>query len=296
MSEERAALSAEERQRADRLRELALYGIAGEFAGPLNLIALNREYLQMHLEQRGQAYSQEKVLQALRDIDAAARLLNRLADNFTELCGCLCGAVTPSAEAIDLYALLRSLCADSGQIYQAIGVHLALECEPGPEAEYSILADAILTERVLLNLLTFGLQNCPREGRVVFTLEKRKDEIRLAVQADGRAAPSPLEAFASVEESGAAGQQFGGGSAVGLYLCREYSRLMGWKMDLQPSPAGLCLCFKIPVRTAELEGRVLFHSAGQEALAGQLRFRAALLRELRCIPGLEDLEELGDAP
>lgn len=288
MPEQRAALTEEERKTADRLRELALYGIAGEFSVPLNLIALNREYLQMHLERSGGEYSREKTAQALRDIDSATRLLSRLTENFTELCACLCGAVTPSADAVDLYALLRSLCADSGRIYQAIGVRLVLEC--GPEQECCVLADQILTERILLHLLSNGLRACQPGGCVSFALKRQKDTVCLQVRDDGCVSHFPPAAEDVMQENGACGGEgcfWEGG--LGLYLCGEYSRLMGWQMEIRPAQPGTLISLQIPVQAAELEGRVRFHSCGQRSYADRQRFRAALLQELRCVPGLEEI-------
>lgn len=287
MPEQRAELTAEERQWAERLRELALYGIAGEFSVPLNLIALNREYLQLYLERSGKDDSRERAVQALRDIDSASRLLNRLAENFTDLCACLCGAVTPSADAVDLYALLHGLCADSEQIYQAIGVRLVLEC--GPDQECCVLADQILTERILLHLLSNGLRACRPGGCVSFTLKKQKDAICLQVRDDGRAALSPPAADAAGEEGGSGGEFCPREGGLGLYLCREYSRLMGWQMDARPAQPGTAVSLKIPVQAAGLEGRVRFHSGGQRSQADRQRLRAALLQELRCVPGLEQI-------
>ncbi len=286
MSDEKNNLSEQDLQSV-QLRELMLHSVASEFARPLSLIALNREYLQTHLEHSGPDYSREKVAQALTDIEDATVCLNRLADNFVDVCACLCSAVTPHSELLDLRSLLESVCADSAEIYRAIGVRLQLVCSD--EEHYLIYADSILTERVLLNLLSNGLRACAPGGCVVFALNRRADVLELTVSDDGcgispAAAAAAFEPFKQPEHSG---EQFQGGAGIGLYLCGEYSRLMGWKIDIRPAQPGTCVTLEIPAQQ-NAAGQLCFHSPLEQLTAWQAT-RAAVLRELHCVPGLERL-------
>lgn len=268
-----------------RALETTMRSVAAEFARPLELIELNRHYLAAHLHKNGPDYSDQKVQAALEDIGAAAAAMNRLTDNFVALCACICGTVVPQETCLDLAALLRSVCADQETIYRAIGVRLTAEYDPG--AIWYVTADPILTERILLHLLSNGLRACRPGGSVTFRLSRRRDEILLTVQDDGcgMTPTQRSEAFSLHRDRTHSDERFQGGAGMGLYLCSEYSRLMHWSIELPACKQGTTVVLVIPTR-GELGGRVCLHSAaaGEDEVS-----RAALLRELRSVPGLEDL-------
>jgi len=265
-----------------------LHSVSEEFARPLNLISLNREYLQMHLQNNGGAYSHSSVMQALRDIEAAADSLNCITDNFVAMCACLCTAVTPRTEWVDLESILQGICDQQADIYRAIGVRLELHCAPG--SRYVVLADYRLAERVLLNLTSNGLRACAAGGTVRFELQPAEEGFSLSVSDDGcglspQQAQTLLQPFKQQQDYKPG---FESGAGIGLYLCGEYSRLMGWKLTLPPQAKGSCIRILIPQEEQAGPESVVLHSAAQQQVRRQ-HLRAAVLRELRSVPGLEQL-------
>lgn len=267
-----------------RVLETTMRSVVAEFARPLELIELNRHYLTAHLHKNGPDYAEQEVQTALEDIGAAAVVMNRLADNFVSLCTCLCGTVVPQESCLDLAAILRSICVDQEAIYQAIGVRLTVEYDPG--AAWYVMADPVLTERILFHLLSNGLRACSPGGSLIFRLSCCQDEIRLTVQDDGcgMTPQQRSEAF-SPHKAAHQSERFQGGAGVGLYLCSEYCRLMRWSIELPECEQGTTVVLTIPMHGV-LCSRVCIHSA---AAGADEVSRAALMRELRSVPGLEKL-------
>lgn len=272
---------------ADKLREyeLALCSAATEFTLPLELISWNQYLLRRHMAENGPAYSQQLVGDSLRDIHAATVQLERMVDNFTQLCACLCGSVPVQQAGLDLASLLHSICADHEAIYRAVGVELAARFDAG--ALWYTVGDPVLAERVLLHLLSNALRACDRGGRVEFRLSSRKGEILLCVQDSGCGLTEERFRAALQLANPEKEDRFRGGTGLGLFLCAEYCRLLGWKMELQPVEQGTCLCLIIPERRA-VAGQLFLHSPQQ---TGQTVSRRALLRTLQSVPGLQDLDE-----
>ncbi|MBQ8647594.1 MAG: ATP-binding protein [Oscillospiraceae bacterium] len=264
--------------------EMALNTAAAEFARPLELIEWNRHFLQDHLERHGREYSPQMVQDSLRDIHSAVEGMNRLVDHFTQLCMCVCGSVPVQKVGLDLASVLRSLCADHEAIHRAIGVRLTLQYEPG-DLWYTV-ADPVLAERVLLHLLGYSLRACSSGEQVVFALDRRRGELLLTVQNNGRSVTRQQAASAfvpsgpDVQPNRPIGQL-----GTGLLLCGEYCRMLGWKIDLTPQQKGSRITIVIPERW-DLPTNIRLHSpaAGPQAVS-----RVALLQELRSIPGLENL-------
>ena len=264
--------------------EMALNTAATEFARPLELIEWNRHFLQDHLERHGREYSPQMVRDSLRDIHSAVEGMNRLVDHFTQLCMCICGSVSIQKAGLDLASILRSLCADYEAIYRAIGVRLVLQYEPG-DLWYTV-GDPVLVERVLLHLLGYSLRACSSGEQVVFALDRRRGELLLTVQNNGRSVTQQQAAAAfGLPGPDAQPNQPAGQLGMGLILCGEYCRMMGWKIELAPQHKGSTITIVIPERR-DLASNIRLHSpaAGQQAIS-----RVALLRELQTIPGLENL-------
>ncbi|MBQ7860418.1 MAG: HAMP domain-containing histidine kinase [Faecalibacterium sp.] len=271
-----------------RLNELMLHAVSEEFARPLNLISLNREYLQMHLEQNRAEYSHETVQQALQDIETATEGLHRITDNLVAMCACLCTAVTPQTEWLDLRSMLQGICAEQADIYRAIGVTLQLDCTD--EEQYIVQADYLLAERVILNLTSNGLRACKKGGVVTFGLCAAEDGVSLTVSDTGCGMPPEqlqnlFQPFVK-QENTAPG--FENGPGIGLYLCGEYCRMMGWKISVQPQKNGTCIRMLIPQGGQLPPDSVVLHSPLQQEMRLQ-HLRGAALRELRTVPGLQNL-------
>ncbi len=269
---------------------MMLRTIGEEFNRPLGLIANNCEYLQQHLTRAGEGYSLEKAQGALTDISNATLHLNRLFDNFVEMNASLHGVLKPAMELVDLVSVLRCVCADSEEIYRAIGIHL--RCDVGELTQALVVADRTYVERICLNLLSNALHACTEGEHVTFALCETEGGFALTVTDDGYGFPAEniLVAFSPAQNRAmtpAGGFERGG--KMGLYLCGEYCRLMGWEIGIALKEPGTQITVAIP-RNDEIHlHSVCFHSSEYETQVQAQMTRVQVLRELRSVPGLEGL-------
>lgn len=273
-----------EQETAAVLYELALHGVSLELSRPVSLLEFDRQALQMHLDKYGPEYSMEKANAILTDMGVALNSLNRQADNLAVLCACARKMMPVKKEPVDLAALLRSVMAAQEEIYRLIGVQLRLEYDPSED--WCILADRALAERILLNLLSNGLRACSAGQQVVFALQRKAGKVCLSVTDNG-CGISPeraRNAFLPLELSADRGENFRSGAGVGLFLCGEFSRLMDWKISLQPLARGTCVSLLIPLEKSF--GRLTLRSSTQDDDSISW---TSMLRELRTVPGLAGL-------
>ncbi|MFI3169860.1 MAG: HAMP domain-containing sensor histidine kinase [Faecalibacterium sp.] len=274
----------------NEMNTLILRSIGEEFNRPLGLIANNCEYLQMHLNHPDGIYSKEKANDALADINSATLHLNRLLENFVEMTASLHGALNPSMQLVDLVSVLKSVCADSAEIYRAIGITLTVECEGLTQA--SVIADRGFAERICLNLLSNALHACTEGEHVVFSLIEREEGYLLTVTDDGYGFPpdSVLTAFMPCHHRGCVRSEgFERGGGMGLYLCGEYCRLMGWNINISLQEPGTKVALEIPRNEQVYNKTACFHASEYETQMQSQLTRMAVLRELRAVHGLEGL-------
>lgn len=273
-------LSKEEKK---ELNTFLLQALPGECVRALNRIGANLEYSQRCLEEEKNGLQAAELRRSLAGAQAAVNQLDRTLDNMFRLMACAQDDPRAEREAVELCGMLRSMCADGEQIYKSIGVRVALDCG-GQQAVY-VWAERSYLECICLHLLSNALRACKAGGRVCVTLYPGAQEHRLCVADDGCGLP----------EHAAPGQNrehFVGGTGLGLRLCQEYCRLLGWTLTLEPRPeGGTEAVLTIPALTeaAPAAGRAAFRSGAWEQVR-QERLRYAVRRELRTVPGLENTE------
>lgn len=269
---------------------MMLRTIGEECNRPLGLIANNCEYLQQHLTRDGAGYSAEKAQTALTDISNATLHLNCLFDNFIEVNASLHGVLQPAMELVDLVSVLRSVCADSEEIYRAIGI--SLQCDVGELSQALVVADRAFVERICLNLLSNALHACTEGEHVTFALQETAGGFALTVTDDGYGFPAEniLVAFAPAQNHAMTpAHGFERGGKMGLYLCGEYCRLMGWQIGIALKEPGTQISIDIPRNDDIHLKSVCFHSSEYEMQMQAQMTRLQVLRELRSVPGLEGL-------
>ncbi len=269
---------------------LILRSIGEELNRPLSVIDNNREYLKMHLDAREGAFSLEKTSVALADINSATLHLNRLIENFMEMAASLHGTMEPRLSQVNLCSVLQDVCADSTEIYKAIGITLTLDCNIAQKAY--VVADRTFAERICLNLLSNALHACEDGQHVCFMLQETEGGYAMTVTDDGHGFPQEriLTAFMPHRhERTLRNEGFERGGGMGLYLCGEYCRLMGWKISIHPQTVGTQVRIEIPRGEQPFSKNVTFYAAEHERQVQSQLSRMEVLRELRAIQGLEGL-------
>ncbi len=274
----------------NEMTTMMLRSIGEEFNRPIGLIMNNCEYLQSHLAREKANYDPERVTQALGDINTTTIHLNRLVENFIEMTAGMNNVLNPATQLVDLSAMLGDICADSAEIYQSIGISLQVDVSAAPRA--LVVADRTFAERICLNLLSNALRACTEGEQVCFALAENEAGYVLTVTDDGYGFPPEniLLAFSPFQgRTGARAKGFERGSGMGLYLCGESCRLMGWKISISLKDPGTCVRIEIPRNEQVHMQGVCFYSSEYEAEIQAQSTRMEVLRELRTVAGLEAL-------
>lgn len=271
---ETRSITAEQRKRVEEVcfRSLALIG-------------RNCEYLEQHFDRTG---ADASTRQAVADIDTAAMQLDRTLSEAITLLEFLHEDTKPQLYPIDLCELLQQVAAQSDMIRAQLGVDIRLDY--GGCTACCVMADRRDAELLCLHLLSNALRACGTGGKVQLTLRRCESFWQLTVLDDGCGLPeTSREAWLENRRC------FLGGAGLGLLLCRECCRRMGWDLRVeQRAPekgtravVTIPLCDEpMPEPTVELRS-----DCSPVRTQQQYQLRNMLVRELRTMPergGTED--------
>ena len=151
--------------------------------------------------------------------------------------------------------------------------------------------DPLMLRRAISNLLSNALRACSAGGKVRLMLRRSESFWQLTVMDNGCGLPEAGE-DAWLENR----RCFLGGAKLGLLLCRECCRRMGWGLRVERAPEkGTQAVVTIPLCTDRItEPTVELHTGGDTAQAQQHQYqlRNMLVRELRTMPERGDPDEL----
>lgn len=203
----------------------------------LGLLEQNREYLEQHL---GAAGADESTMSALADMRTACARLDRSLGELLALLACARGAAQPAVRVFSLGTVINALESQREPIRRQLGIELVIDTA-GPPEQLAVCADSEWAEQVCLHLLSNALHACDAGGHITVALKRERGELHLSVRDDGCGLPES-SAAAQLENR----RHFLGGAQVGLVLCREYCRLMGWSLELKSLKKGTEALVTIP--------------------------------------------------
>lgn len=248
----------------------------------LALIQRNCEYLNQHFEH---AKPDPETRQAVDDIVASAAKLERSFSEVLTLLDFLRTDQSRQLQTVDLCALLRQIAAQADMIHAQLGVELTLDY--GGQTECLVQADLDDAEQLVLHLLSNALRACAQGGQVFLSIRRSEDSWQLTVQDNGCGLPdsSPQNLLDNR-------RAFLGGAQLGLLICRECCRRMGWQLVIQPAPdRGTQAIITIPLSDPSVCSTDAVLSSGANSKDQSYRLRATLVKELHTMPELGDLEE-----
>lgn len=267
-------LQAQQQKRAEEVCDRAL-----------GLIGNNCEYLEQHLARTG---ADEETRQAVADISAAAVRLERTFHEMTTLMDYLRMEEPPQLYPLDLCELLKQVAAQTDMVRAQLGVEVTLDY--GGWTSCCVQADHRDVELLCLHLLSNALRACKEGGHVRITLRRGQSLWQLAVTDDGCGLPGG-DAETTLENR----RSFLGGAQLGLVLCRECCRRMGWGLQIEPAAErGTQAIVTIPlyVGSGLLDGNVELHTDSEIAQEQRsYHLRAMLVREMRTMPERGEPEE-----
>ena len=252
------------------------------FLHSLRLLEQNREYLQMHL----QPLKDARTAQALEDMEQEAARLER---TFRELMELSAPEEPVQKRPVDLCRLLAQLEGLRGEIDAQSSTKLTVDC--GGLEQCLVWGDREMAEQICFHLLSNALRAAAPGGNIQVCLRQTGQDIRLTIEDDGCGLPEAGE-DAWLENR----RCFLGGAKLGLLLCRECCRRMGWGLRVERAPEkGTQAVVTIPLCTDRItEPTVELHTGGDTAQAQQHQYqlRNMLVRELRTMPERGDPDEL----
>lgn len=233
-------------RRKVRQKEMLYGGMSNEIQRPINVI-LNAAEL---LERR--CAGQEELLEMVHAIDDSCRHLSRLGTNLVELAACLSGSNLPCLARVNLKRQLCHLLEETAPF--AARQQLSLVWEPEAMPEVYPLCDAVMLDRILLNLLSNALRYSRPGGTVRVALIVEGGAPRITVRDSGPGIPDAVLAqlFALFRMPEGAKEADGAGAAetagtparaessagMGLYLAHELCCSMGWALRVENAPEG----------------------------------------------------------
>ena len=251
----------------------------------LALIGHNCEYLEQHFGRTG---ADEPTRQAVADINTAAVQLDRTLNEAITLLEFLREDTKPQLYLIDLCELLRQVEAQADMIRAQLGVDIRLDY--GGNTVCCVMADYRDAELLCLHLLSNALHASREGGSVSIALHSTQTGWQLTVTDDGCGLPGE-DVQAALENH----RSFLGGAQLGLLLCQECCRRMGWSLQLEPAPEkGTQAVVSIPLYAGESHpnGTVELHTDTEiERERRRYHLRAMLVREMRIMPERGDPEE-----
>lgn len=271
---ERRLITAEQQK---RIEEICFRSLA--------LIGHNCEYLEQHFGRTG---ADEPTRQAVADINTAAVQLDRTLNEAITLLEFLREDTKPQLYLIDLCELLRQVEAQADMIRAQLGVDIRLDY--GGNTVCCVMADYRDAELLCLHLLSNALHASREGGSVSIALHSTQTGWQLTVTDDGCGLPGE-DVQAALENH----RSFLGGAQLGLLLCQECCRRMGWSLQLEPAPEkGTQAVVSIPLYAGESHpnGTVELHTDTEiERERRRYHLRAMLVREMRIMPERGDPEE-----
>ena len=250
----------------------------------LGLIGRNCEYLEQHLARVG---ADAQSLQAVSDISAATAKLERTINELLSALEFLRAGQPPKLYPLDLCELLQQVAAQADMVRAQLGV--TLELDYGGWTTCRVLADRDDVELLCLHLLSNALRACREGGTVRILLRRSETMWQLTVRDNGCGLPEgSQEAWLENRRS------FLGGAQLGLLLCRECCRRMGWGLSVECAPEkGTQAVVTVPLYTDDGRAPEVELHAGADLASEQHQYqlRAMLVRELRTMPERGDPDE-----
>lgn len=250
----------------------------------LGLIGRNCEYLEQHLARVG---ADAQSLQAVSDISAATAKLERTINELLSALEFLRAGQPPKLYPLDLCELLQQVAAQADMVRAQLGV--TLELDYGGWTTCRVLADRDDVELLCLHLLSNALRACREGGTVRILLRRSETMWQLTVRDNGYGLPEgSQEAWLENRRS------FLGGAQLGLLLCRECCRRMGWGLSVECAPEkGTQAVVTVPLYTDDGRAPEVELHAGADLASEQHQYqlRAMLVRELRTMPERGDPDE-----
>lgn len=227
MALERARLAmqtarAQAQEDSQKLRNALLSSLSHDLRTPLTAIRGAAETLAQSGTALAPAIRADLLASIIQD---TARMTKFLA-NIMDMARVEAGVVTVRRERLRLAELVEAAISRvSGTEYT--GVNIALDAS-------HVLADPVLLEQVLVNILDNAVKYAPPDSRVTIQVTRQGDKVRLAVADEGVGIPpGELEAVFDSFFRATRGDRVAPGTGLGLAIAKAFTKAMGGSVSAQ---------------------------------------------------------------
>jgi signal transduction histidine kinase len=240
---EKARLAAEA---ANQAKDQLLASVAHELRAPATVVLGYVELM------RNFEISDPKLKRAIDAIARSARRQAQLIEDLLDFARVTKGTVHLKYGTVDVEELIATLIDDVRAMADAKAIHLEVIAASGHAGRYTVDADRLRLEQVLLNLLGNALKFTPHGGRITIRLNGDGERLKLAVSDTGRGIardflPHVFEPFSTAHPS-ATPREVGVG--LGLTIARELVTRHGGSLDASSDGEGKGTTFTVtlPIR------------------------------------------------
>jgi len=237
----RAASAAGELAETDRVRSALLAAVGHDLRRPLTSASAAISALRSSELKLPRAEREELLDTASESLDALAELVTNLLDVSRVQAGALAVKLAPTDVADVVFPALDELGLGPG----AVELDLADDLRP-------VLADAVLLQRVVVNLLANAVRHSPQGERVRLAASAFRDQVELRVVDRGAGIPPERrgEVFTPFQRLGDTDNDAGLG--LGLALSKGFVEGMDGTLEVEDTPGGgLTMVVTLPATSAE---------------------------------------------
>ncbi|HEX6955112.1 MAG TPA: ATP-binding protein [Agromyces sp.] len=223
----RAASAADSLAETDRVRSALLAAVGHDLRRPLTAASAAVSALRADDVKLGRAERQELLATAGESLDSLAELVTNLLDVSRVQAGALAVTIAPTELADVVFPALEELRAGPGE--------LELEL---PDEVPRVLADGVLLQRAVVNLLANALRFSPPNERVRVTASVFRGAVQLRIVDRGPGIPAERrdEVFTPFQRLGDTDNDTGLG--LGLALSKGFVEGMDGTLEVEDTPGG----------------------------------------------------------
>jgi signal transduction histidine kinase len=190
----------------------------------------------------------EEIRSRMQAIRASATQVLNLAQNMVDSIRIEEGKMTLRPERVDLNDLVSETVLEQESLARVKRVDVALELSLGLPAIHS---DPLQLKRVIINLLSNGLNVTPASGRVVLSTGMASDWVKISVK-DGGPGLGPGEREQLFARFSGLARRSRGGIGLGLFIVKDIVARCGGRIEVESAPGdGAIFSVLLPLRAPE---------------------------------------------
>ncbi len=269
-------------------KQAVFQNLISKLSNSLDLIDINSEYIEMHLNTRNSNYSYEKVSESLQDIQQAKLNAESSFYKLVSIFQIDNGTLLPQSKQFNLSAIFETICEYSNSIYELLGVKVILES--ADEKDILLNGDRTFAESVLLNLLCFNLKSCIIGGIITFSIKKNDNETLIIIKSSIATECDKYTETDLENNLNSTNIYENPKFEIENYLCAAYCKAMNWSIDTHYQSTHTVTTILIPSEFTCSMKEDNNQINDFELIAIEQISQMNILRELRCVPGLEQLD------